>query len=94
VFVDAAKVTTPQRHAMAIEEFKNLDRHLAAVVEPIAELGGGEAIRRFGREVGGDVRHFGDCAAKKEMIARHFVDLADAAGEFEQMADLRFADPC
>ena len=68
---------------MAIEEFENLDRNLAAVVEPIAELGGGEPVRRFGREIGGDVRHFGDCAAKKEMIVRHLVDLPDAAAEFE-----------
>src|SRR6202034_4208236 len=58
VFVDAAKISAPQRHAMAIEEFQDLDRNLAAVVELVAELGGTElAVRCLCRKIGGDVGH-------------------------------------
>ena len=40
--VDAAHVATPQHHAVSVEELQDLDRDLAAVVEPIAQLGGRE----------------------------------------------------
>ena len=40
--VDAAEVAAPQRHAVAIEELQDLDRHLSAVVEPVAKLRGDE----------------------------------------------------
>ena len=43
--VDAAQVAAPQRDAVAIEEFQDLDRDLAAVVEPVAKLRGGELAR-------------------------------------------------
>ena len=52
VFVHAAQIASPQRHAMAIEEFKNLDGDFAAVVEPIAEFGGGELpVRGLGCKI-------------------------------------------
>ncbi|HXW48969.1 MAG TPA: hypothetical protein VEK31_05965 [Xanthobacteraceae bacterium] len=38
VLVNATQIATPQRHAVAVEEFENLDRHLAAVIDTIAEL--------------------------------------------------------
>ena len=41
--VDPAQVALAQGHAMAVEEVEDLDRHLAAVVDPIAELRGGES---------------------------------------------------
>ena len=77
--VDPAQVASAQGHAMAIEEFEDLDRDLAAVVDPVTKLGGGEgAVRdRFG-EVGGDARHFPDGGAKEEVVVRHFVGPAHA----------------
>ena len=46
MLVDAAEVAAPQRHAVAVEEFEDLDRDLAAVVEPVAQLRGGELALR------------------------------------------------
>ena len=42
------KSPLPQRNAVAVEEFEDLDRHLAPVVEAVAQLSGGEraAFRR------------------------------------------------
>ena len=45
MLVDAAQIAAPQGDAVAIEEFEDLDRDLAAVVEPVAELRGGELRR-------------------------------------------------
>jgi hypothetical protein len=37
----------PQRHAMTVEEFEDLDGHLAAVVELVPKFGGGELTCPF-----------------------------------------------
>src|SRR5215510_1060188 len=51
VLVHAAQIAPTQRHAVAIEEFEDLDGHLAAVVDLIAELRGRElALRPSGTE--------------------------------------------
>ncbi len=43
---------------MTIEEFENLDRDLAAIVHPIAELRGGELpVRYGGAEINDDFNH-------------------------------------
>ena len=79
-----------KRHAVAVEEFEDLDRDLAAVVEPVAELRGGElALRGLRRDVGDDLDHLGDRVAQEEMIVRDLVDLAHAAEQLEQAPDLR-----
>src|ERR1700680_2005196 len=91
MFVDAAQIATPQRHAMTVEEFKDLDRHLAAVVEPIAKFSGGKLTGRCRcREFDGGFHHLADRAAKKEMIARHFIDLAEAAEKLKQPPHVGF----
>ena len=65
VLVDAAQIATPQRHAVTIEEFENLNGDLAAVVEPVAELGGGELPGlRFCCQIGGRFHHLRHGAAK------------------------------
>ena len=46
------------------------------------------AVRRLGREFGGNFHHFRHGAAKKEMIVRHLVDLAEAAEQLEQPPDV------
>src|SRR5208282_4922524 len=79
VLVDAAQIAAPQRDAVTVEKFEDLDGDLAAVVEPVAEFGGGELPgRRLGREIGGRFHHLRHGAAKKEMIVGHLVDLAEA----------------
>src|SRR5438045_9459392 len=87
--VDPPQVAAAQRHAVAIEEFQNLDRDLAAVVDAIAELRRRE-LAVFGRssKIDDDVDHLGDGAAQEEMIVRHLIDPAKAAQELEQPANV------
>ena len=74
-----------KRDAVAVEEFEDLDRDLAAVVEPVAELRRGElAVRRRAPRVDGDLHHLGHGAAQEEMIVRDLVDLAHAAEQLQQ----------
>ena len=90
--IDAAQIASPQRHAMPIEEFENLDGDFAAVVETISECGGGElSVRRLGGKIGGNFRHLGDGAAKKEVILGHFINFAEAAKQLAQPAYLGLA---
>jgi hypothetical protein len=42
MLVDAAQIATAYGHAVTVEELENLDRDLAAVVEAVAQLGGGK----------------------------------------------------
>ena len=42
----AAQVAAADGDAVAVEELQDQDRHLAAVVELVAELGGGEVVGR------------------------------------------------
>jgi hypothetical protein len=93
VFVHAPQIAAPYRDPVAIEEFKNLDGDLAAIVELIAEIGGGElAVRRFGRKRRPNLHHVRHCRAKKEMIVRHLIDLAETAEQLENPAHLRFGN--
>ena len=91
VFVDAAQIAAPQRDAVTVEEFEDLDGDLAAVVEPVAEFGGGELPgRRLRRQIGGNFHHLRHGAAKKEMIVGNLVDLAEAAEQLEKPPDVGF----
>ena len=40
--VDPSQVAAAQGHAVPVEELQDLDRDLAAVLDPVAEGGGGE----------------------------------------------------
>ena len=86
--IDAPQVAAAHGDAVAIEEFKNLDRDLAAVVDAVAELRGGERTSRG--KTGNDINHLGDGAAQEEMVVRHFIDLAHAAEKLEKPAHIRF----
>ena len=89
MFIDATQITAAQRNAVAVEEFQNLDCDLASIVEPIAELRGGElAVRRPRREIDGDVHHFPDDAAQEKVIMRDLVDFAQAAEQLERLPHL------
>src|SRR5262245_7492808 len=58
MLVHAAKITAAQCDAVAIEEFQNLDRNLAAVIYLVAELGGGKLALDPGRsQPCGDLHH-------------------------------------
>src|SRR5690606_24859724 len=51
--VDAAQIPAAHGNATPIEEFKNLDRDLAAILETVAELCGGKlSVRCDGRKGG------------------------------------------
>ena len=93
VLVHAAQIASPQRHAMAIEEFKNLDGDFATVVEPISKFGGGELpVRGLGCKIYGNFRHFRHGAAKEEMIVRHLVDVAKATEQLEERPEVSLAE--
>jgi hypothetical protein len=63
---------------------------LAAKIELIAEFRGAKLTgRRSRREIGGSFNHLTYCCLKKEMIARHFVNLAETAKKFQQPADTK-----
>jgi hypothetical protein len=78
--VDAPKIAAANRNAVAIEEFKNLNSYLAAIIKPITQL------RRCKLSVGcacgkisgdrDDLRHR---SSQKKMIMRHLVELPHAA---------------
>src|SRR6516225_929982 len=90
-FVDAPQIAPPQRYAMAVKEFENLDCNLAAVLESVPKLRGGKlSIWQLCCEINGNIHHFGHRAPKKEMIVRHLVNLAEAAEQLEQPTDVVF----
>jgi hypothetical protein len=89
VFVDATQIAAPQRHAMTIEEFEYLDCYLTAIVESVAKRRCSElTVGGFGRCVCGYFNHLGHHDAKKKMIGRYFVDLADAAKQFQESPNI------
>ncbi|KXF75596.1 hypothetical protein ATN84_16510 [Paramesorhizobium deserti] len=88
--IDAAKITAPQRDAIAIEEIEDLDRHLAAILDTIAELRRGEPARIRGSvDIGDDRHHLRHGLAQEEMIMGHLVHSAHAAAELHEPAQLR-----
>ena len=92
MLVDAAQIAAAQGDAVAVEEFENLDRDLATVVDPVAELRRGElAVRRSGAEIDNDADHLGHGLAQKEMIVSDLVSLAHAAEKLEQAPDVGLA---
>ena len=72
--VDPPKVPPSQGHAMAVEELEDLNRHLSAVLDPVADLGGGEsAIGDCLRQIGDDRRHLPHRGPKEEMVVGDLV---------------------
>src|SRR5581483_4082238 len=93
VLVHTAKVAAPQRYAVAVEEFEDLDRDLAAIIETVAEQRGGElAVCALGCDLAGDLHHLADRGAQKEVIVRDLVDVSHAAKELHQPPQLAFAN--
>lgn len=87
--IDAAQIASPRRHAMPAEEFENLDGDFAAIVETIPERCGGELpVRRLGGQIDRNFRHFGDGAAKKEMVLGYFMNFAETAKQLAEPAYL------
>lgn len=83
--VDETQIAAPQRDAMTIEKFQDLDRDLASILEPVAELRGDElAVVGMRRDIGHDPHHFGDRGAEKEVIVRDLIEAAHAAEQLEQ----------
>src|ERR1041384_6501129 len=89
--VHTAQIAAAQGHAVAIEEFENLDRNLAPVVEAVAQLRGDElAFLGVCREVRDDLDHLGDGATQKEMVLRDLVHPAHATEQLEEAPHLAF----
>src|SRR5262249_48486843 len=85
MLVHAAQIAAAQRHAMTVEELENLDRNLAAVVEPIAKQRGGElTVLALGSDVAGNVDHLADRAAQEEVVVRDLVHLSHSAEQFQK----------
>ncbi|HEX3365762.1 MAG TPA: hypothetical protein VHS75_11950 [Phenylobacterium sp.] len=87
--VDTSQIALAQRDAVPIEEFEDLDGDLAAVVDAVAELRGGEgpAVRPSGL-LKADGDHLPDCRAQEEVILRDLVGPTQSSGEFEQAPDV------
>src|SRR5262245_5605852 len=91
MLVDAAQVTAPERDAVAVEKFENLDGDLAAAADTIAKLGGGElAVGSRCREVADDFDHRAQGCAQKIMIVSDFVHPAHPRREFEEPTNFLF----
>src|SRR6202453_2181614 len=66
--VDPPLIAFAQGQPMPIEEVEDLDRHLAAVVDLVAELRGRErAALRRSRQLRNDCGHLPDCRPQEEM---------------------------
>src|SRR5262245_14491710 len=84
MLVHAAQIATAERHAMAVEEFKDLDRDLATIVETVTKKRCGElAVRALGRDVASNVHHLTDRAAQEEVIEGNLVHLSHPAEQFQ-----------
>jgi len=91
MWIDAAQIVPFQSDAMAIEELENLDGDLTAILDAVAKLSSSKnGISIMSCEIGHDGGHFVNRRAQKKMIVRHFIDEAQAAGEFENSADIAF----
>ena len=91
MLVDAAQIVPVQGDAVPVEEIENLDRDLAAVVDAVAKLRGGEdSIFSVSRDIGYDGHHFVDRPAQEKMIVRHFIRPSQTPGQFEKPADVAF----
>ena len=86
--VDAAQVAAAQGDAVAVEELEDLDRHLAAVVEPVAELRGAEAGRCSASSSAAIADHLADGVAQEEVVVGDLVHAAHAGEELAEAADL------
>ena len=90
--IDATKIAAAQGDAMAIEEFEDLDRDLAPVLNAITKLRGRELpVRGLLAKSLNDADHLGDGVAKEEVIVRDLVELPEAAQELAEAADFVLA---
>ena len=89
--VDAAQIIPLQGDAVAVEEVENLDGNLAAVLNTVAKLRGGEhSIFGVSRNIGRDTHHFVDRRAQEKVIVGYFIRPSQAPGQFEKPADIAF----
>src|ERR1700747_116552 len=85
MLVDPSQVAPLQGHAVAVEEVEDLDGDLAAVLDPVAKLRGGEdSALGASSDIGHDGHHLVDRRAQEEMIMRYFICPPQTPGELEQ----------
>ncbi|HWA49189.1 MAG TPA: hypothetical protein VG742_12995 [Dongiaceae bacterium] len=93
VRVDAPPVAATHGEALPIEELKDLDGDLAAVVEPVAERSRVEAaIFRMDGDITGDLCHLRDRIDQEEMVQRHLIDFAAPRRQAEHAPHDLFID--
>src|ERR1700733_8578355 len=86
---DAAQIIPLQGDAVAVEEVENLDGNLAAVLNTVAKLRGGEhSIFGVSRNIGRDTHHFVDRRAQEKVIVSDFIHPSQASGELEKSPDI------
>jgi hypothetical protein len=93
MFVDAAEIAVPECDAMTVQEFKNLDRDFAAIVEPVAKLRRAELHARLPFDnVNDDCHDLGHGLAQEKVIMRYFVKPSHAAEQLHEPPHLAFRD--
>src|SRR5690606_17933428 len=91
--VYAPQIAAPQGHAEAIEEVEDLDRHLAAVVDAVAEGRRGEpAALPLRRDIGDDARHLARHLAREEMVMCDLVGAAELLRQFQHAPHVLLVD--
>ena len=78
MWIGATQISTPDCHAVPVEEVEDLDCNLAPVLYPVTELGGDEGmIRRARGELGDNADHFLHRRAQEEVIMHQLIDAAE-----------------
>jgi hypothetical protein len=91
MLVDATDIAAAQCDAVAIEKLENLNRNLAPVIEPVAELGGGKlTVRHPGSEADSSFDYFRHGAAEEEVIVSDLIELSHTAKQLQKPAHVRF----
>jgi hypothetical protein len=83
VLVQLAQVSLAKGDAVPVEELEDLDRDLAPIRKPIAQISGGEAsCFRVVAQIESGRQYFKNGLAQKEMIVGDFIRPTDSSGEF------------
>jgi hypothetical protein len=94
VRIDMASFLLEDRKSMTIEEFQDLNRDLAPIVQAISETGCREpALRILCRQLNGDTSHHSHGGLQKKMIKSDFLDITALRQDVEELANMVLTDP-
>ena len=78
--VRAPEVAAPQRDAVPVQKFENLNRNLATAAGAIAELGSCELPVMLDCQTADDLDDFRERHAQEEVVVRDLMHFPDTAG--------------